>query len=291
MCDEKTLKDWENYLKNKPVTRRKFNTLAAGAGVATAFPPLVSAQRLSSGPVSISTPDGVADCYMAHPPDGSWPAVIMWPDVLGLRPAFEQMALRLAATGYAVLVPNPFYRDSTAPVVEEGASFAAPDVRDKVLPFARNLTAETHVTDARAFVEYLDRHGAVNSDRKMGTIGYCMGGPMVMRTAASRPDRIGAAATFHGGGLATGEDNSPHLLIPEMQADFLVAIAENDDVNDPDAKNTLRESFSAAKLSAEVEVYEGAQHGWTVIDSRVYHEEQAEHAWERLLTLFEKALA
>jgi len=292
MCDEQTLKDWEQYLKNKPLTRRKFTTLTAGAGLA-ALAPIAHSQLvpLSSGTVEVRTPDGIADCYCVHPADGAHPGVIIWPDVLGLRPAYETMAGRLATAGYTVLVVNPYYRDARAPVVSEGASFADPAVRESVLPFANKLNAQTHFTDARAFVAYLEGHGAVDQDRRMGTIGYCMGGPMVMRTAAARPDRIGAAASFHGGGLATDADDSPHLLIPQMQADFLIAIAENDDMNDPQAKHTLRDSFDAAGLNAEIEVYDGAQHGWAVVDHRLYHEAQAERAWSRLLALFEGALS
>jgi carboxymethylenebutenolidase len=290
MCDEQTINDWEKYLKNKPVSRRKFNALTAGASLAAALPSIANAQRLTNGPVQIRTPDGIADCYMAHPPDGSYPGIIMWTDILGLRPAFMEMGLRLAARGYAVLVPNPFYRSAAAPVVSEGASFQDQDVREKVLPMAGELSAETHVTDANAFVDYLDRHGAVNSNRSIGTLGYCMGGPMVMRTASARPDRIGAAAIFHGGGLATDADNSPHRQISEMNAQFLIAIAENDDANDPQAKNTLRETFDASGLNAEIEVYSGAQHGWTVTDSRAYLEGQAEQAWSRLLALLQDAL-
>lgn len=294
MCDEKTLQDWSRYLENAPpVSRRKFGALTAGAGVVAALPYAADAQfqPMSTGVVQVETPDGVADCYMAHSPEGSFPGVIVWPDILGLRPAFMDMGRRLAAAGYAVLVVNPFYRTAKAPVVPEGASFTDPDVRNRVFELAGTLNAETHFTDARAFVDFMDGHASVRKDRKIGTIGYCMGGPMVMRTAAARPDRIGAAATFHGGGLATDADNSPHRLIPEMQADFLIAIAENDDMNDPAAKNTLRRSFDAAGLEAEIEVYAGAQHGWCVPDSTVYHEEQAERAWSRLLALFDGALA
>jgi carboxymethylenebutenolidase len=228
---------------------------------------------------------------MTHPQDGAHAGVIVWPDILGLRPAFEQMGRRLAGQGYAVLVANPFYRSARAPVVAEGASFSDPEVSSTVFPMARALNAETHFTDARAFVDYLDSHGSVDTDRKIGTMGYCMGGPMIMRTAAARPDRIGAAASFHGGGLASDGADSPHLLIPDMPADFLIAIAENDDMSDPDAKVTLREAFDAAGLNAEIEVYEGAAHGWCPPDSTVYHEAQAERAWSRLLALFEGALA
>jgi carboxymethylenebutenolidase len=292
MCDDQTLKDWARYLEDAPpVSRRKFGALTAGAGLAAALPPVANAQRIAEGWVDVTTPDGTADCFMAYPSSGAYPGVIVWPDILGLRPAFMDMGRRLAQAGYAVLVVNPFYRDAPAPVVPEGATFADPEVRETVFPLARALNPETHFTDARAFVEYLEKHGAVSSERPMGTIGYCMGGPMVMRTAAGRPDQIGAAATFHGGGLATDAEDSPHLLIPEMRAEFLIAIAENDDMNDPEAKNTLRESFDAAGLEAEIEVYAGAQHGWCPPDSAVYNEAQAERAWSRLLALFERALA
>jgi carboxymethylenebutenolidase len=293
MCDEQTLKDWARYLENAPpVSRRRFGALTAGAGIATAMAPVANGQLqpISTGMVEIETPDGIADCYLAHAPDGSYPGVLVWPDILGLRPAFMEMGRRLALAGYTVLVANPYYRNSPAPVVDEGASFADQAVRDTVFPMAGQLNAETHFTDARALLGYLETHGAVSRDRKMGTTGYCMGGPMVMRTAAARPDLVGAAATFHGGGLATDAADSPHLLIPEMEADFLIAIAENDDMSDPEAKTTLRESFAAAGLDAEVEVY-GAQHGWCVTDSTVYQETQAERAWSRLLALFERALA
>lgn len=294
MCDEKTLEQWAAYLKDHPqVSRRKFGALTAGAGLAAGFSTVADAQSqpISSGRVEITTPDGVADCYMTHPSVGTHAGVIVWPDILGLRPAFEEMGNRLARQGYSVLVANPFYRSARAPVVAEGATFNDPEVRNTVFALAGELNAETHFTDARAFVDYLDAHGSVDTDRKIGTQGYCMGGPMIMRTAAARPDRIGAAASFHGGGLASDAADSPHLLIPDMTADFLIAIAENDDMSDPQAKVTLREAFEAAGLNAEIEVYEGAQHGWCPPDSAVYHEAQAERAWSRLLALYEGALA
>jgi carboxymethylenebutenolidase len=294
MCDEKTLEDWESYLKDAPpVSRRRFGTLAAGAGVAAAVPYAANAQLtpVSSGMVEVETPDGVADCFMVHQPGVTSPGVIMWPDILGLRPAFMEMGTRLALSGYAVLVVNPYYRSAQAPVVGEGASFRDPEVQQVVRPLAGSLNADTHRIDANAFVGYLDRHSAVDASRKIGTLGYCMGGPIIMRTAAARPDRIGAAASFHGGGLATDGPDSPHRLIAQMKADFLIAIAENDDASDPAAKDTLRESFGAAGLNAEIEVYTGAQHGWCVIDSTVYNEPLAERAWGRLLALFDNALA
>ena len=190
-----------------------------------------------------------------------------------------------------MLVVNPFYRNAKAPVVAEGASFQDETTRGIVMPMAQALNADTHVTDAKAFVAWLDQQAAVDTSRKIGTTGYCMGGPMVMRTAAAIPERVGAGGTFHGGGLATDAENSPHLLIPTMKASFLIAIAVNDDETDPVAKETLKTTFAANKLSAEIEVYTGTMHGWCPPDSAVYNEEQAEHAWTRMLALFETALA
>ncbi len=200
------------------------------------------------------------------------------------------MGDRLASSGYAALVVNPYYRQTRAPVVPEGASFRDAATREVVIPLYQSLSAEGNVTDAKAFVEFLDAQPAVDTARKIGTTGYCMGGPMTMRTAAAIPDRIGAGASFHGGGLATDDESSPHLLVPKMRASFLFAIAENDDANDPEAKVTLREAFDAADLDAEIEVYAGALHGWCPPDSAVYNEAQAERAWARLLALFEGAL-
>ena len=200
------------------------------------------------------------------------------------------MGKRLAESGYSVLVVNPYYRSATAPVIPEGASFADESTRNTVFPLARQLSAETHMTDAKAFVAFIDAQAEVDTNRKIGTTGYCMGGPIVMRTAAAVPDRIGAAATFHGGGLVTDSADSPHLLVPKMKAHFLFAIAANDDERDPEAKNVLRETYDKAGLPAEIEVYEGAMHGWCPPDSSVYHEAQAERAWARLLVLFATAL-
>ena len=291
MCDEHTQKDVDDFLGRSSVTRRQFGKLSAAAGLAMMWPPVAHAQDVTETDVDVTTPDGVADCFLVHPSSGQHPAVLVWPDILGLRPAFRAMGKRLAQSGYSVLVVNPFYRDARSPVVGEGASFGQPETRDIVLPMARNLSADTHFTDARAFVSFLDQQAAVDTGRKIGTTGYCMGGPMVMRTVAAVPDRLGAGATFHGGGLATDADDSPHLLIPNTTAQMLHCVAANDDESDPEAKNTLREAYAAAGIPAEIEVYEGTLHGWCPPDSRVYHEAQAERAWSRLLVLFESALA
>ena len=240
--------------------------------------------------VSVTTPDGVADCYLVHPASGKAPGVLMWPDIFGLRPAFKTMATRLAESGYSVLVVNPYYRKEKSPVVAEGASFSDEGVRDKLVSLMQSLTPEVVTKDALAYVGFMDRQDVVDKDRKMGTTGYCMGGPFTMRTAAALPDRIGAGASFHGARLAYDGPDSPHLLVPKMKAQFLFAIAESDDKNDPKAKELLREAYDKAGLQAEIEVYKGTMHGWCAIDSRVYNQEQAERAWGRLLVLFKKAL-
>ena len=292
MCDDRTFMESSEYLDTRSeLTRREFGTLSAGAGIAMLLPRAADAQAVTEQDVEVTTPDGVADCFFVHPATGTHPGVLIWPDILGLRPAFRQMGRRLAESGYSVLVVNPFYRSVRSPVVPEGASFQDEATRNTVIPLARALSAETHVTDARAFIDWLDTQAAVDPDRKMGTTGYCMGGPITMRTAWARADRVGAGASFHGGGLVTDQENSPHLLVAEMDAHYLFAIAENDDMEDPEAKNVLRETFDAAGLPAEIEVYEGALHGWCPPDSAVYNEAQAERAWSRLLVLFETALA
>ncbi len=286
MCDENTVTDNETYL-----SRRKFSKLAAGTVLTMMLPRLANAADVRETDVTVSTPDGQADCYFVSPAEGKHPGVIVWPDVLGLRPAFRLMGKRLAESGYSVLVVNPYYRSAKAPVIPEGASFQDPAIRNKVIPLAQELSATTHFTDARAFVAFLDEQPQVDTNRKIGTTGYCMGGPITMRTAAAVPERIGAGASFHGGRLVTDGEDSPHLLVSKMQAHFLFAIAENDDERQPDAKDVLRETFSAANLPAEIEVYAGAMHGWCPPDSRVYNETQAERAWARLLVLFETALS
>lgn len=292
MCDLDTQRDVDEFVRrNGDMTRRQFTKFSAAAGLAMVLPPVANAQAVTETDVDITTADGVADCYFVHPASGSHAAVIIWPDILGLRPAFRAMGKRLAQSGYSVLVVNPFYRSARSPVVEEGASFGDTETRNIVLPMAQALNAETHFTDARAMVGFLDSQSAVDTSRKIGTTGYCMGGPMVMRTMAAVPSRVGAGGTFHGGGLATDADNSPHLLIPQMQASMLHCVAANDDESDPAAKNTLRDAYAAAGLSAEIEVYTDTLHGWCPPDSRVYNEAQAERAWSRLLNLFDSALA
>jgi carboxymethylenebutenolidase len=290
MCDQHFEDDLKQFLLRRNVSRREFGALSASAGLMAILPRAANAQDVTEADVEVTTPDGTADCYFVHPSSGAHAGVLVWPDILGLRPAFRQMGKRLAESGYSVLVVNPFYRQKRAPVVPEGASFADESVRNTVFPLMQALTPETHATDAKAFIAWLDAQDAVDTNRKVGTTGYCMGGPIVMRTAAALPDRVGAGASFHGGGLVTQNPDSPHLLVPQMKASFLFAVAENDDMREPEAKNVLDAAFDAAGLNAEIEVYP-AQHGWCPPDSAVYDEAQAERAWSRLLALFETALA
>lgn len=289
MCEHD---DLEYFAQRRTgLTRRDFGLGALSAGLVAAWPGLLHAADAKGRKVEIKTPAGVADAYFVHPAKGRHPAVLIWPDIFGLRPAFEQMATRLAEAGYAVLVVNPFYRTQRAPTAPEHADFNDPATRTALLALRASLSPETAKVDAKAFVAFLDQQSAVDTRRKIGTAGYCMGGPLVLQTAAAVPERIGAGATFHGGGLATAAPDSPHLLIPDMKAQFLIAIAENDDAKEPDAKNLLRASFDKAKLPAEIEVYTGTKHGWCPPDAPVYDREQAEKAWARQLALFTRALS
>ena len=292
MCDNDSINDMVEYnLRTGGLSRRKFSALTLGVGLASALPPIASAAETKESDVEIKTADGTADAYLVHPATGKHPGVLIWPDIFGLRPTFKQMGKRLAESGYSVLVVNPFYRTKKAPTAPEHADFNDPPTRQMLMKLYDSVNITTATTDANAFIPYLDSQPSVDRKRKIGTTGYCMGGPLVFATAAALPDRVGAGATFHGGGLVTDKPDSPHLLIPKMQAHFFIAIAENDDQKQPDAKNVLRESFAKAKLPAEIEVYKGTLHGWCVPDSQVYNKDQAEKAWSRMLVLFKTALA
>ena len=291
MCDELTNKDAEEYLRKSRLSRRDFSRLGTTAALAMLLPRAANAMDVVEEEVMVETPDGMADCYFVHPAKGRHAAVIVWPDIVGIRPAFRAMGKRLAESGYAVLVVNPYYRTAKGQVVPDGKTFRDPGIRDLLMPHARSLSPETCVTDGRALVKFLDRQPSVDTKRKIGTTGYCMTGSYTMRLAAAIPERIGAGGSFHGGGLATDEEDSPHLLAPKMKAGFLIAIAENDDERRPEEKVRLREAFDAAGVEAEIEVYEGTLHGWCPPDSAVHNEAQAERAWKRLLALFERELA
>ena len=286
MCDQDHFDDdAHEYEKRGLVTRRQFGVMV-GAGVCMVLPQVANAQAVTESDVTITTPDGTAEAYFVRPATGTAPGVLVWPDIFGLRPAFRQMGKRLAGSGYAVVVVNQFYRSRKVPIAPNGANTPIPEL----LPLAQALNETTHMTDAKAFVAWLDNQPSVAKDKKIGTQGYCMGGPMAFRTAAAMPDRVGAVASFHGGGLVTENPNSPHLQASKTKAQFLIAVASNDDQKSPNEKNILKETFEKAKLPAEIEVYSGA-HGWCPPDSRVYNEPDAEKAWTRLLALYGKALA
>jgi carboxymethylenebutenolidase len=279
------------------ISRREFTALSIAAGVAAATGASGAAPtEMMDTDVQVRTAAGVCDAALIHPQKGSWPGVILFADVFGLRPTMRDMARRLAADGFTVLVPNPFYRTSKPPGLTPDIDFNNPADRAKMDALRAPLTSEAVMQDASAYVKFLDAQAPVNKSAKMGVFGYCMGGPMSMQAAAANPDRIGAGASFHGGGLVTDKPDSPHLLIPKLKAQYYFGIAMNDDQRQPDAKTKLDEAFKSAKLQAKIDVYAGCLHGWCVKDmpkaadgKAIYNEAQAERAWGELLSLFKRA--
>ncbi|HJZ98545.1 MAG TPA: dienelactone hydrolase family protein [Candidatus Solibacter sp.] len=276
------------------IPRRDFVALSVTAGLAASAVPAEAAMDVIESDVSIKMPDGTCDAAFIRPKTGAYPGVLLWPDAFGLRPAMRDMAKRLAGEGYSVLVPNPFYRVSKAPFTDaSNFNFGNPDDMAKLRPLMASVNAPGNPEkDATVYVAFLDAQKEVDKAKKVGTQGYCMGGPLVMRTAAALPDRVGAGASFHGGGLVTNNPDSPHLLIPKMKARMYIGIAANDDSRQPDAKDKLKEAFAAAKVPAEIEVYAGALHGWCVPDmpkqngAPIYSKPDAERAWGKLLALY-----
>jgi carboxymethylenebutenolidase len=288
MCDDLI----HQGLTHDPTVSRRAFGLGATATVVLTSTPVMGQAKVVEKDVNVPMEKGVSDSALFYPEGkGPWPAVLVWTDILGLRPVFREMGQRLAAQGYVVLVPNPFYRNAKAPVVDGSFDFSKPEDRAKVMPMAAALTAEANISDAKAYVAFLDAQPQTDKKKKMGVQGYCMGGPLTFRTAATAADRIGAAATFHGGGLVTDKPDSPHLLIPKMKAEFICCVADNDDQREPTAKDKLKEAFAAAHLKAKVEVYTGCNHGWTVRGSQVYNEAGAEKAWAELTALYKRDLA
>ncbi len=303
MCDDITESENELYLKRRALG------LGAGATVAT----LLAGCKTSAAPepagtvgaapaaaetmsgttrhrrVSITTPDGEAEGFFVAPSEGKHPAVLIWPDVAGLRPAFEAMATRLAEAGYAVLAVNQYYRSSELPIFERFDDWMTEEGKAKTQPMFGDLSSAGIAADGAAFVDWLDQQAEVDTARKIGTTGYCMGGPFTVRTAAAAPDRVGLLGSFHGGRLVTDEPDSPHALFATMQAAALICVAQNDDARAPATKTTLKSAADAAGRAVEIEVYP-AQHGWCVPDSPVYDEAQAERAWSRLLANLEQHL-
>jgi carboxymethylenebutenolidase len=303
MADEQNeTKDAEkNDEQLSDLSRREFVTLSLAAGIAAATG-AVSAAALAvvETDVQIKTPDGTCDAAFIHPTTGSYPGVLIWTDAFGLRPSMRAIGKRLAAEGYSVLVPNPFYRQAKAPIFESASSFNFQNPADmaKLRPLMGSVNAPGAAEkDAAAYVSFLDAQREVNTAKKIGTQGYCMGGPLVVKTAATLPSRIGAGASFHGGGLVTDNPDSPHLLAPKIKARMYIGIAANDDMRQPDAKDKLKAAFEAAKVPADIEVYPAALHGWCVSDmplqdgKPIYNNADAERAWAKLLALYKMALA
>jgi carboxymethylenebutenolidase len=291
MCENDDFDQLVQYQRRgAALSRREFGALSVGAGLLSLVPAGAYAAETTGADVTITTADGKCDAYFVHPAKGKHPAVLIWPDIFGLRPAFKQMATRLAESGYSVLVVNPFYRIKPAPT-STSQNFADPATRTALTGMMGSLSPKTVATDAAAFIPWLDSQASVDKKKKMGTTGYCMGGPFTLRVAAQYPERVGAIATFHGAALANDKPDSPHLLIPKMKASALIAIAASDDMTDPKAKDLLEAAFTAAGLPHEVQVYAGTKHGWCPTDSGVYDHDSAEKAWARLLATFNKALA
>jgi carboxymethylenebutenolidase len=286
MCDD----DIHQGLVHDPsVSRRAFGLMTVAlTGVATVAR---ADDTVVEKDVEIKTPDGTADAALFYPKaKGKFPAVLLWPDVMSLRPVFRDMGRRLASAGYVVLVPNLYYRVQKAPVIQGSFNFANPDDRAKLTPMRATVTPEGTAKDAVAYIAFLDAQPQTNKAKKVGVQGYCMGGPLSFQTAAAVPGRIAAVASFHGGGLLTAKPDSPHLLLPKTKAEYLIEIADNDDKQDPTVKDKLKAAFAEARIPAQIEVFEGANHGWTVKGSQVYNEEAAERAWSNLLALYKKAL-
>jgi carboxymethylenebutenolidase len=289
MCDDFI---HQGLTHDPTVTRRTFVVTSAATAMALGSAASLAEDKVVEKDVNVQMASGVSDSALFYPEGkGLWPGVLVWTDILGLRPVFREMGRRLAAQGYVVLVPNPFYRNAKAPVVDGSFDFSKPEDRAKVMPMAQALTADANISDAKAYTTFLDAQPQTDKSKKMGVHGYCMGGPLTFRTAATRADRIGAAATFHGGGLVTGKPDSPHLMIPQMKAEVLCCVADNDDKREPTAKDTLKQAFAAAHLTATVEVFEGCNHGWTVRGSQVYNEAGAERAWSELTALYKRKLS
>lgn len=287
MCDD----DIHQGLTVDPTLSRRGFGLLTAAAVGGAATGAGAAMPVATRDVTIRTPDGTADAALFHPEGrGSWPAVVVWPDVVSLRPVFREIGRRLAGEGYVVLVPNLYYRARRAPVVDGAFDFSDPEDRARITPLRATVTPEGTAKDAAAYLAFLDGLPQTNKRRKAGVQGYCMGGPLSFQTAAAVPSRIGAVASFHGGGLVTDGPASPHLLLPRTRAEYLVLVADNDDKQDPEAKTRLAAAMTASGRPHKIEVYDGAAHGWTVRGSQVYNKAAAEKAWAELLALYARAL-
>jgi len=273
------------------LSRRTFGLATIAVGAAAAGPALSAEASVLESEVTFKVASLPCDGALSTPAGkGPWPGAVIIPDALGLRPVFRDMGRRLAAAGYVVLVPNPYYRSQKAPLITGEFDFSNPADRQKLAAPRALLTPDNVTTDCLAFMAFLDGLKVVSKKARIGFSGYCMGGAIVMRAAAARPDRVGAAASYHGGGLATAQLDSPHLLVPKIKAALYFGIAADDDAKQPDAKTLLKDAFESAGGDAKIEVYPGARHGWCVKGSAAYDEASAERAWAELLALYQRAL-
>ena len=297
MCDETTERELDAYLKRKAITRRGFTTGAtatlatSGLMLQACASPLPASGTLTETEVQIPTPDGTIDALFLHPANGAHAAVIFWPDIHGVRPAFFDMARQLAGAGYSVVAANPYYRTHTGRLFGDGETIRDPGGREKVGPHYQALSTATIATDTQALVSWLDAQDAVDTGRGIGAVGFCMTGSWTLRAAAAVPARVKAPTSFHGGGLVSDAEDSPHRLADKIQGGVLIAIAENDHERQPEAEGILIAAFDSAGVPAEIEVYADAMHGWVPTDSRAHHPEQSARAWGRMLALFERELS
>jgi carboxymethylenebutenolidase len=270
------------------LSRRGFAALSLGT---VASVPAMAAGAVTESDVVIGMADGSCDAALFRPTGGGrWPGIVIFADALGLRPVFRDMGRRLAAEGYTVIVPNPFYRTRKAPVLSGPFDFSKPDDRAKLVGLMAPLNTATKTRDGTTYVAYLATLPQVKTATKIGVVGYCMGGPYTILTAAAVPERVAAGVSLHGANLVTDKPDSPHLLIPKLKASYYFGIAINDDQRQPDAKDKLREAFTAAHLPAKIEVYDGCQHGWCVSDGMVYNKVGAERAYDQEIALYKKVL-
>lgn len=297
MCDEITERELDEFLKRKALTRRGFaagasaSVVAGSAALTACATPLAGDSPLMETDVSIPSPDGAIDGKFFFPVDGAHAAVIFWPDIHGVRPAHYDAARRLAGEGYAVIAANPYYRTHKGRLFPEGMTLRSEGGRELVTPHYSALSPATVKTDAAALAAWLDDQEQVDTSRGIGAVGFCMTGSWTLRAAAALPERIKAPASFHGGGLVTDKEDSPHTLAGKITGGALIAIAQNDHERQPEAEGTLIKAFAEANVPAEIEVYEGAMHGWVPTDSRAHDPEACERAWGRMLALFERELS
>ena len=291
MCDNHTTDDLDAALARRGLTRRQFAAMGTAAAIAACAPTDQAGATggLAEEMVAIKTVDGTADAFFVHPAEGKHPGILMWPDVAGLRDAYKIMARRLAGAGYAVLVPNAYYRSAKAPILTSLSQWFEPESQARLKPMMERIDGKATARDAAAFATWLDEQDAVDRERRLGAAGYCMGGAYALRTAAAAPARVGTACSFHGAWLVTADPDSPHLLIKDSQARFLIAIARNDDKDHPEEKDVLRKATDSAGRPAEIEVYP-ADHGWCTLDAPSYDKDAAEKAWARMLATFETGL-